>query len=167
MADGAGQQEVFLRPGELWFGGGRVRVRTLLGSCVAVTLWHPVERIGGMCHYMTPTRPTGAPGAEPSGRYADDAIGMLLDGVAAASTQPQDYQVKIFGGGSQFAVAPGSPVDVAAWNVDAGLVLLEQHGLRISAMHLGGVGHRQVVLDLAGGDVWMRHVEPSEELVQR
>ena len=26
-------------------------------------------------------------------------------------------------------------------------------------MHLGGTGHRQVVLDVWSGDVWVRHVE--------
>ena len=166
MGDGGGH-EVFLHPGELWFGGGAVHVRTLLGSCVAVTMWHPGARIGGMCHYMTPSRPTGAPGDGLSGRYADEAIQMLLDGARAASTSPQEYQVKIFGGGSQFAVPAGSAVDVAAWNVEAGLRLLEHHGLRVAAMHLGGAGHRQVILDVDRGDVWMRHVDPSEELVLR
>ena len=42
--------EIFLQPGELWFGDEQTRIRTILGSCVAVTLWHPGRRIGGMCH---------------------------------------------------------------------------------------------------------------------
>ena len=167
MNEPEGPHEVFLRPGELWFGGGDVRVRTLLGSCVAVTLWHPTARIGGMCHYMTPSRPAGTAADELNGRYADEALVMLLEGVAAHDTHPQEYQVKMFGGGSQFAVPSGSPVDVAAWNVEAGLRLLESHGLRLSAMHLGGTGHRQVILDIPRGDVWMRHVDISEELVLR
>lgn len=167
MAEPEPAAQVFLHPGELWFGGGDVRVRTLLGSCVAVTLWHPQARIGGMCHYMTPSRPSGSARAELNGRYADEALLMLLDGAAAAGTSPADYQVKMFGGGTQFAVPSGSAVDVAAWNVEAGLTLLQQHGLRLTAMHLGGTGHRQVILDIDRGDVWMRHVDPSEELVLR
>jgi chemotaxis protein CheD len=167
MAEEETRHEVFLRPGELWFGGGDIRVRTLLGSCVAVTLWHPQARIGGMCHYMTPSRPAGTTVQELSGRYADEALLILLDGVDAHGTRPEEYQVKMFGGGSQFAVPAGSPVDVAAWNVEAGLQLLEAHGLRLSAMHLGGTGHRQVILDIDRGDVWMRHVDTTEELVLR
>jgi len=46
--------EVVLGPGDLYFGDRRTRIRTLLGSCVAVTLWHPKAQIGGMCHYMMP-----------------------------------------------------------------------------------------------------------------
>ncbi len=51
--------EVFLQPGELYFGDGRTRVRTLLGSCVAIAVWHPRLRIGGLCHYMLPSRAIG------------------------------------------------------------------------------------------------------------
>ena len=49
--------EIFLQPGEFYFGEGKTRIRTLLGSCVAITLWHPRLHIGGMSHYMLPSRP--------------------------------------------------------------------------------------------------------------
>lgn len=39
--------EVFLLPGELWFDDDETRIRTILGPCVAVTLWHPARKIGG------------------------------------------------------------------------------------------------------------------------
>ena len=64
--------DVFLQPGEFYFGEEKTRIRTLLGSCVAVTLWHPKLRIGGMCHYMLPRRPRDKAGAAEKldGRYA-------------------------------------------------------------------------------------------------
>jgi chemotaxis protein CheD len=37
-------------------------IRTVLGSCVSITLWHPVKRVGGMCHFLLPTR--GVPVSE-------------------------------------------------------------------------------------------------------
>src|SRR5262245_20243998 len=46
--------EIFLQAGEFYFGGEKTRIRTLLGSCVAITVWHPKLRIGGMSHYMLP-----------------------------------------------------------------------------------------------------------------
>ena len=47
---------VFLHPGECYFGGGPTRIATLLGSCVSITVWHPRLLVGGMCHYMLPSR---------------------------------------------------------------------------------------------------------------
>ena len=154
--------DVVLGPGGLWFGGGGGRVRTLLGSCIAVTLWHPTARVGGMCHYVVPTRPVGDAGAAPPGRYADEAFALLLERIRAAGTAPEEYQVKMFGGGSQFGAVSGLAMDVAGRNVDAGLRLLRGHGLVLTSMHLGGTGHRQVVLDTRSGDVWVRHVERTD-----
>ena len=42
--------DVVLGPGDLYFGRGEHQVRTLLGSCVGITLWHPRAYLGGMCH---------------------------------------------------------------------------------------------------------------------
>ena len=47
---------VVLRPGDFYFGGGRTRISTLLGSCVSITLWHPQRHVGGMCHYLLARR---------------------------------------------------------------------------------------------------------------
>ena len=40
--------EIFLHPGEFYFGDRHTRIRTLLGSCVSIILWHPRLLIGGM-----------------------------------------------------------------------------------------------------------------------
>ncbi|HEY6797756.1 MAG TPA: hypothetical protein VI248_24030 [Kineosporiaceae bacterium] len=158
MDEPEGVLEIFLGPGDLYFGDRDTRIRTLLGSCVAVTLWHPRALLGGMCHYMVPTRPaTRRPALE--GRYADEAFLMLLDEIRRTATSPDEYVVKMFGGGSQFTEFAGRTLDVAARNVDAGLELLGRYGLALTSMHLGGTGHRQVVLDVWSGDVWVRHVE--------
>ena len=158
-----GVMDVFLQPGDFFFGDELTRVRTLLGSCVAITLWHPHKRIGGMCHYMLPTRARPDAAAPLDGRYADEAVALFLDEVGAAWTSPQEYVVKIFGGGRQFTQwAPEAGVRVADRNVEVGLELLAHHRLPVTAQHLGGNGHRQVILDLWSGDVWVKHVDRTE-----
>ena len=42
--------DLVLQPGEWFFGQSPNRISTLLGSCVAVTVWHPILRCGGLCH---------------------------------------------------------------------------------------------------------------------
>jgi len=146
-----------LRPGDFYFGAEHPRIRTLLGSCVAITLWHPLLRIGGMCHYVTPSRPPG-PSAVPDGRYADEAMALFRSETARHGTALGEYQAKLFGGGVQFAphaMAPG--LNVAERNVQTGLRLLADHGLTAAAHHVGGSGHRQIIFELQTGDVWVRH----------
>ena len=50
MTHGRNIVDVFLQPGDIHFGGADTRIRTVLGTCVAISLWHPVRQIGGMSH---------------------------------------------------------------------------------------------------------------------
>lgn len=94
--------EVFLQPGEYHFGDRNTRIRTLLGSCVAVVIWHPLLQIGGMCHVLLPQRSGRRGSATLDGRYADEALQLLLQAAAAAGTEAGEYQAKLFGGGNMF-----------------------------------------------------------------
>ncbi len=74
------KNKVFLHPGEFHFADGETHIHTLLGSCVAITLWHPYLRIGGMCHFVLPERPDKYNGKNLDGRYAEDAIQLSTPG---------------------------------------------------------------------------------------
>lgn len=151
-------QEVFLQPGQVWFGGGRVRVRTLLGSCVSVTLWHPQRKIGGMCHYMLGDRPASR-GPELDGRYGTDAMAILHRATVRYGSKPSEYQAKLFGGGRMFDTLPSrSKVGgVQDRNIEIADELMKQYGFSVVARHLGGDGHRTLLFDVWSGDVWLRH----------
>lgn len=155
--------DIFLQPGEFYFGERDTRIRTLLGSCVAITLWHAQRRIGGMCHYMLPTR-RGDRSEQPDGKYADEAVQLFQREIAASGTRAGDYQAKLFGGGQMFAAVPGGHyTDVSSKNMQAGRALLTGLGLHVTAEDLGGNGHRQIIFDIASGDVWVRrHALPAQ-----
>jgi chemotaxis protein CheD len=159
VSEPSGMIEIFLEPGDFYFGDRTTRIRTLLGSCVSISLWHPRLLIGGMCHYLMP-------GAHPSpaeplnGRYAEDAITMFLHEVEAAGTAPEDYVAKMFGGGNQFPGRPqGEDVSLPDRNIESGLALLAEHDIAVAATHLGGSGNRQLIFNIWSGDVWLRHNE--------
>lgn len=165
MKTPAGTVEIFLNPGEHYFGDRQTRIRTLLGSCVAITLWHPHHLIGGMCHYLLPGRERDqAPGFD--GRYADEALFLLIEQLTRAGTCRQDYEVKIFGGGNMFPHALPHPTrgrhdHVGRKNALAGRELLRRHGMRVTGEDLEGAGHRKIIFDLWSGEVWVQHVAPS------
>jgi chemotaxis protein CheD len=158
---GARALDVVLEPGQFHFSTTELRIGTLLGSCVAITMWHPVSRIGGMCHYLLPSRGTNGVRQDEEaldGRYGDEAVEMFMREIERAGTFPEDYQAKLFGGGDQFPEhrAVGA-IAVHSRDVDAGLQLLAEYGLPVTAKSVGGSGPRQVVLDLGNGHVWVRH----------
>jgi chemotaxis protein CheD len=152
--------EIFLQPGEFYFGDGITRIRTLLGSCVAIVLWQPRLRIGGMCRFMLPSRSHGKGGESLDGRYAEDAMQMFMQELRRTSTSPSEYRTKLVGGGRMFRQArnPASGIDISARNMEAARNLMLHHGFTLHAQDLGGQGHRNVIFDLWSGDVWLRRV---------
>ncbi len=153
--------EIFLQPGEFYFGEERTRIRTLLGSCVAITLWHPKLHIGGMSHYMLSNRPGPRKDEALNGRYAVDVMEMFMRELKRSGTRPREYQVKIFGGGRMFgATGPEGKaranLGIPERNVRVGRELVTRYGFTFAAEDLGGNGHRNVVLDLWSGDVWVK-----------
>lgn len=150
--------EIFLQPGEWYFSGADTRIRTVLGSCVSLTLWHQRTKMGGMCHYMLPSRGNKTPGPL-DGRYADEAVEILLREARSAGIKKEECEFKMFGGGNMF---PGvrtltAKMQVPTRNVIAMHRLGKHHGLRISAVDVGGSGHRHIMFDIWSGDVWVRH----------
>jgi chemotaxis protein CheD len=154
--------EVFLQPGEWYFDAAGVRLRTVLGSCIALTLWHRRRRIGGMCHYMLPSRARVRDVADLDGRYGDEALGLLEREAARFGTRLAEYEVKLFGGASMFGSLRVAGAAVPAFgsvperNVEQARLLVARHGLKVRAESLGGLAHRQVVFDIESGDVWLR-----------
>lgn len=148
-----------MKPGELFFGSGSVRVRTLLGSCVAITVWHPSLRIGGMCHYLLPERSPHQPNDQrPYGYYATDAVQYFVDNAYNAGIPPDRFEVKLFGGANMFdnPVSQYKAVNVARDNIERGLQLLSLRGFRVKTSDVGGHRYRNVYLDLLHGDVWVK-----------
>lgn len=150
-------REVILQPGELFFGKEDVVLKTVLGSCIAITLWHPEQKMGGMCHYMLPTR--GWPTTLLDGRYADEAITLLLQAIAQYPPPLDEYEIKLFGGGNMFDQPHYARRDnnVATRNIEAAWQLTRHLGLDIKAHHLGHSGHRSLIFELSNGSVWLRH----------
>ncbi len=165
--------EIFLRPGEFYFGEGKTRIRTLLGSCVAITLWHPTRLIGGMSHYMLPNRlPHRKKEGPLDGRYADEAMEMFMRELRRSHSRSAEYQVKIFGGGRMFEPAAKegkarNHVDISERNAQIGRELVSRYGFCFTAEDLGGRGHRNVMLDLWSGDVWVKKAPKALTLASR
>ena len=125
--------EIFLQPGDLYCGDHNTRIRTVLGSCVSLTFWHPSLLVGGMCHYMLPSRAQERRSAAAhglDGRYADEAIVMLTKEIDAFGVPHREYEVKLFGGGNMFPGRSNEKGHVGVKNVDSArkLVVLPLSG---------------------------------------
>lgn len=156
--------DVVLQPGDFYFGTSATRIKTLLGSCVSITLWHPQKLIGGMCHYMLPTRSLATepfsqiPEEELEGKYAEEAFELFARAAQRHRTRLSEYQIKLFGGGHMFPgqKAPGG-LNVCKKNIEAAEYFLTANNLKLISKDVGMIGHRVIIFDIWNGNVWVRH----------
>ncbi|CAN7682598.1 chemotaxis protein CheD [Pseudoduganella sp. LjRoot289] len=148
--------DVFLQPGEYFVGDAGFRIRTLLGSCVSITLWHPQRRIGAMSHFLLAQRGKRPPGPL-DGRYGADSLALMLEELAQQGVAAAECQAKIFGGSAMFAPQTCRQAsEIGRHNGEAARALLRTHGIAVAAESLFGAGHRQILFHIASGDVWER-----------
>jgi chemotaxis protein CheD len=146
---------VYLQPGDFQFGAAPLRLTTLLGSCVSVTLWHPRRHIGGMCHIQMPGGSGHALEGKLDGRYAQDAFAMFDREIAHHGGHPSEYVAKLFGAGNMFPGTEAATIKIGVRNLDCARRELAKRGLHPVSEHVGGTGHRKLIFDLATGDVWL------------
>ncbi len=100
-------KEIFLKPGDIAFSKDPARITTVLGSCIAVTIFDKKSKMGGMCHYYLPS----ANGKDTNGmpnKYGEQAIPALLKAVKKRGASPNDLEAKIIGGANVIAPEGGS-----------------------------------------------------------
>lgn len=157
--------DVFLQPGEYVVGDERHVLRTLLGSCVSITLWHPARRVGVMSHFLLPSRGVPTP-REPDGRYGDEAFQIMLRELGRLHIDPRECQAKIFGGANMFPAQRQAGTCVGTKNGTAAREMLRAHRINVTSENLFGLGHRQVIFKVRTGDVWARQARLAEMAAQ-
>ncbi len=152
----------FLNPGEFFFCEADCQIHTLLGSCIAITLWHPTLKIGGMCHFVLPSGRATQRGSVNSvpldGRYAPDAMELFRQEAQRRGTELREYEAKIFGGGNMLDYSQMEERElIGIKNIESAVRLLQEQHIRLLFSHVGKKGHRRIAFDVSNGDVWVKY----------
>ncbi len=96
-------KRIRIRPGEYHVASKNVIISTLLGSCVSVCLYDPVQKIIGMNHFLLSNKryaknmPVCVTEA---GRYGIHAMELLINEMLRMGARRDNLRAKAFGGGS-------------------------------------------------------------------
>ena len=159
---------VKILPGQYHASKGPGTITTVLGSCVSTCLWDPVERIGGMNHFMLP-----GDGAAPSAtwtasaRFGVYAMEVLINEMAHLGADRRRLVAKVFGGAR--VLAGFDKLDVGAKNAEFVLEFLKVEAIPIAAQDLLDVHPRKVYFFPATGKVQVKrlHVTPNDTVLQK
>jgi chemotaxis protein CheD len=144
--------EVLVRVADLAIACGEQSLLTLgLGSCVAIVLYDPAQRIGGMAHVLLPS-PALARGNENPGKFPQTAVPRLIELMTEAGAAPRRITARLAGGASMFAnlAAPGT-IQMGERNLVAARQVLAHNSVPIVGEAVGGDFGRSARLDIATG----------------
>ena len=151
-------RSVYLKPGDVLVTCEPVLVSTVLGSCVAVTMFSASRGFAAICHAMLPDNS----GRESDLRYVDTALQYLYKKVREHDAG-NDLVIKLFGG-AQVLNSPEMVPDrgtVGDQNVARAEAVLASLGLRVSARDTGGMRGRKLFFCTGTGDVFMRRMRAN------
>jgi len=127
-----------------------------LGSCIGVTLYDPVAKIGGLLHFMLPESQIDPQKAQKNPfMFADTGIPLLFKAAYRYGATKNRIIVKV-AGGSQILDDTGF-FNIGKRNYMAMRKILWRNNVLIKAEDIGGQVSSTVRLDIATGKVWLKY----------
>jgi chemotaxis protein CheD len=156
LAQLADKKRVTIYAGDVTISLEPVVLQTLLGSCVAVCLWDPVLRAGGMNHILLP----GGRLDPDNSRYGANAMELLINGLMKLGCDRYRLLAKAFGGANVLAGLK----QCSTGDMNAAFVrkFLSDEGIPLVAQRLGGAHGVQVRFSTDTGEVLVRAVDGSK-----
>lgn len=148
----------FLQPGELLTAERPMRVKTVVGSCLAIMIRAPRLGVTSIAHCLLPeagVAPETLP-REEALRYVDTTLALMLRGFAERGAASGDIEVKLFGGADSLAPDQGCGYWVGRRNVESAQAILAARGLKVAASGVGGRQGRAIEFDTDTGEVFVK-----------
>ncbi len=138
-------------------GNGHTLTVTSLGSCVALILYDPVGKIGGLAHIMLPENFLFRGKESNPRRFADTGIALMLKEIVAQGAEKTRLKAYVIGGANLFpALAPELIADIGKKNIEMVKRILVGENIPILAEDTGGDYGRNIEFSTTTGEVWVR-----------
>jgi chemotaxis protein CheD len=147
----------FLYPAALFASREPHLVTTILGSCVAICFYDPVQQVGGINHYMLPLW-NGQGLASP--KYGNIAIEKLLDKMISIGCSRNNMQAKVFGGGEVIETTI-SQFNIGARNIKLAFDTLEELRIPVIGSSVGGKLGRKILFNTLTGEVKQKFIHKN------
>ena len=136
---------------------GDILATYALGSCLGITLYDSVAKVGGMAHIMLPLS-TGDPGkaALKPLMFVDTALPKLFIACYKAGAKKQRIIVKVAGGAAPLDTGRGDYFEIGKRNFIVLRKVLWKNGVLLKASDVGGKQSRTMTLNIATGEVTLK-----------
>ncbi len=159
---------VYLRTGEMYFSTIPTTVTTVLGSCVSITMFDKVLRVGAICHAFLPEcekQSNCHNNCQEKFRFVDCSVHHMIEQFMKNKRKTADIEIKLFGGSSIMSAKSGHACGMSTGNqnIQAAIKAIKLKGLRLDTYDIGGKLGRKIIFNSDTGEVFLKRVRKLTE----
>lgn len=166
----------YLKAGELFILEQPAMISTVLGSCIAVTLFNKRLGFAGICHALLPQckRKNIKKKIEDlldnechkcleAFKYADCSVFMMAEAFSRFGIKPSETEVRLFGGAKMMSCLSShdAKYSVGRQNIDAASMILEHYHLTLASSDAGGSAGRKIMFNTKTGEVVQQFIKQT------
>lgn len=157
---------LYLHPGELHFSNKSLVVTTVLGSCIAITMYDPVSKFSAISHCQLPkcnSNGCNCKNCNSSYKYVNCTIKAMIEKFELRKIKISDLEVKLFGGSDVLKKTNNNDYTVGKQNIEEAENELKKLGIKIKAFDTGGTRGRKLHFVTHTGDVYLTRLKGNEK----
>lgn len=131
-----------------------------LGSCLGITAFDPEQKIGGMLHAMLPSSKAAEREKNRRAMFVDTGMEDLLSEMQTMGADLQKLEIKVFGGAK--VLEADRFFRIGSKNVEAFNEIVNQRGLIVRALEVGGNSNRTIKFQISSGRVKVKMPNQQE-----
>jgi chemotaxis protein CheD len=129
-----------------------------LGSCVAICVYDPEVKVGGIAHVMLPLS-SMATDIQNRAKFADTALPFLLEEMEKIGAKRERLDIKLVGGAEMFThEIKNERLKIGERNLQVIEDSCQKLGLKISDRCVGSNTGKSVTMDLESGTVQVKTI---------
>ena len=170
-------EKIYLKPGELTIVQHPALVSTILGSCVAVTLYNKRLELAAVCHALLPScrqrsyvntindlLTDDCSRCKEAFRYVDCCIAIMLAAFTGRGVKPGETETRLYGGSKMFiARDKKTSMTVGFQNTLVAQKVLADQGFTICFSDIGGSVGRRIHFNTQTGKVTMNRLDKYQD----
>jgi len=156
----------FLNPGELIVTSKQKPVITILGSCIAITVYSPEAKTGAIFHALLPEHRNklnifkDSPPVSPDPDYVDYAFYFIREKFKDRGIKFKTARFMLFGGGDVIhSLFSGVKATIGCQNINMAKKLIADEGISLNGEDVGGRYGRKLIFLPHTGKVYLEYLQ--------
>ncbi len=146
--------EMIVGIGEFRVAKGNFVLKTIgLGSCVGLAIYDPLKKVGGLAHVVLPR----SNGTVRSAKYADQAVGMMIEAMERLGAKKGNLIAKMAGGAQIFKHMTHDNLRIGERNIEVIREQLSDFGIKLISEDTGGTTGRSLYFYVIDGRLLVKY----------